>query len=243
MAKVNAQVQAPVEEQQVKAKPNYQVVEETFDELEFEKSESSNYNDVYFVKPKTKDAAYFEFTKRVGDIITRDPRTTINSIDGNVIKIELDKYTYESRDIKTIKIYINKIIKDRNILFILSSSYTQVARSIINSLLNFNEELKKILIGLYVNPKTGYTSVKVLFNGKKPEWLYSVDEQKKYIETVSNKKGEFIKNDYSDLDELFETKLREHLPILFPNQDHIKFIEEPDTSESAAEFFEIDSGD
>ena len=58
MTKVNAQAQAPVEEQQVKAKSNYQVVEETFDELEFEKSESSNYDDVYFVKPKTKDAAY-----------------------------------------------------------------------------------------------------------------------------------------------------------------------------------------
>jgi len=249
------EVNAPVEATG-KAKEKYEVIEETFDNLEFEQDElSGKYDEVFFVKPKTKDVAYFEFSKKIGDKIHQDPRTTIQTIDGNLAKIELGSYTYENKEIKTIKLHLTKTIKDKNILFIISSSYTQVARSIMNSLLGCQEAIEKLNITLYLN-QSGYTSVKMSINGKKSEWYFSIDEQKKYIETLKNKKGEFVSNDYSDLDDLFTDKLREHLPIILPNQDHIKFIPEVDVNtvlgenndvetfgedddDDASEFFEI----
>jgi len=37
--------------------------------------------------------------------------------------------------------------------------------------------------------------------GERANWKYSIEEQKALIETITNKKGEFVSNDYSALDE------------------------------------------
>ena len=222
-----------MEKQNEEKKEKYEIVEETFGDLQFEKDEiSGGYDEVYFVKPKTKDVAYFEFSKKVGDKIHKDPRTTIQTIDGDLIKIELDSYTYENKEIKTIKLHIKKMLGEKSVLFIISSSFTQVARSMMNSLLGCKVAVEKVNITLYIN-HSGYTSVKFSINGKKSEWLYSIAEQKKFVETITNKKGEFVSNDYSDLDDVFVEKMREHLIVLFPDGDNIKFVEEALKEEEA----------
>lgn len=209
----------------------HEVVETTFDDFQFEQdTNEGGYDEMFFVKPKTKDCAYFEFSQRKGDIDYHDSRTTIQTIEGKPTKLELSEYVYEKKTIKTFKLSLAKEINGKNCLFIMSSSYTQTGRSILNSLLGCSEPLSKMNLTLYQN-RAGYTSVKVSINGKKSIWKFSIDEQRKHIETIKNSRGEFISNDYQELDEMFEEKMREHLNVLFPEQDHVKFIPEANASD------------
>lgn len=62
-------------EEKVEEKVKIETVEAVFDELEFDKDESSSsFDSVYYVKSRTKNDAYFEFTKRVGDKIFMDQK-------------------------------------------------------------------------------------------------------------------------------------------------------------------------
>lgn len=250
--KENEKAQAANDE----VKKGYEIEETTFDDFQFEKDENggSIYDDVYYVKARTKNAAYFEFSKREGDKILIDKRTSINRIEGRLTKIDMGTFTYEGKDIKNYKLYIVKDVNGKNILFILNMNYTQVGRSIINSILGCNKPIDKIYLELYKNA-SGYCSLKMLINGAKSVWKYSVDEQRSHIEVIKNRKGEWVSNDYSSLDELLEDNLRTHLNVLFPEQEvlhHVKFVDEtPDdeeatfgesndlTSDDASEFFDL----
>lgn len=241
------------DETTVKAKAKYEEVEETFDNLDdaFIDDLIGAYDEVYFVKAKTKDLAYFEFRKKVGNVISVDPRKTICTIDGEVEKMEMGEYTYENKEIKTLKIHLKKRIKEKTVLFILNLSYTQTTRSIINSLLACNKPITRLCIVLYKNA-AGFSSVKMTINGERAEWKYSIEEMKKHIDKIVNKKGEFISNDYSELDELFFSALRKHLPVIQPGKDHVKITDDPKEpndeaifgereKDDASEFFEIDT--
>lgn len=237
-------------------KKSYEIEETTFDDFGFEKDETGGnvYDEVYYVKARTKNAAFFEFSKRDGDKILIDKRTSINRIEGKLVNIVMGSFTYESKEIKNFKLYIVKEINQKNILFILNLNYTQVGRSIINSILGCNKPIDKIYLELYKNA-SGYCSLKMLINGAKSTWKYSIEEQRKKIETIKNKKGEFVSNDYTELDEMLEDGLRNHLNILFPEQSHVKFVDEPKveneeatfgtvediTDEDASDFFEINN--
>lgn len=248
-------------------KKGYEIEETTFEDFCFEKDETggSIYDEVYYVKARTKNAAYFEFSKREGDKILIDKRTSINRIEGRLTKIDMGTFTYEGKDIKNFKLYITKeiprvqnkethlLVNQKNILFILNMNYTQVGRSIINSILGCSKPIEKIYLELYKNA-SGYCSLKMLINGQKSVWKFSIDEQRKKIETITNKKGEFVSNDYTELDDLLEDNLRDHLHILFPEQTHVTFLDEETqleneeatfgesddlTSDEAAEFFDL----
>lgn len=78
------------------------------------------------------------------------------------------------------------------------------------------------------------------------------NEINKKINFIKNRKGEWVSNDYSSLDELLEDNLRTHLNVLFPEQSHIKFVEEDktdntdestfgseDLTSDASEFFDL----
>lgn len=247
--KENEKAQAANDE----VKKGYEIEEATFEDFCFEKDDTGGnvYDDVYYVKSKTKNSAYFEFSKREGDKILVDKRTSINRIEGRLTKIDMGSFTYEGKEIKNYKLYIVKEINGKNILFILNMNYTQVGRSIINSILGCNKPIDKIYLELYKN-QSGYCSLKMLINGQKSVWKYSIDDQRKKIETITNKKGEFVSNDYTELDDLLEDNLRDHLNILFPEVHHVKFVEEYRTddestfgsvedltSDDASEFFDL----
>lgn len=243
---------------ETEVKKSYEIEETTFEDFCFEKDETGGnvYDEVYYVKARTKNASYFEFSKRDGDKILIDKRTTINRIEGKLTNIVMGSFIYEAKEIKNFKLYIVKEVNQKNILFILNLNYTQVGRSIINSILGCNKPIDKIYLELYKNA-SGYCSLKMLINGAKSVWRYSIDDQRKKIETIKNKKGEFVSNDYTELDELLEDNLRDHLNILFPEQSHVKFVEEEnkieneettfgtvnDITEDASDFFEIENNE
>lgn len=225
-------------------KKSYEIEETTFDDFQFEKDENggSIYDEVYYVKSRTKNAAYFEFSKREGDKILIDKRTSINRIEGKLSKIDMGSFTYEGKEIKNYKLYIVKEINQKNILFILNMNYTQVGRSIINSILGCNKPIEKIYLELYKNA-SGYCSLKMLINGQKSVWKFSIDEQRSHIEVIKNRKGEWVSNDYSSLDELLEDNLRTHLNVLFPEQERVHFVDEISKDQAEAAFGTDDFSD
>lgn len=227
MALKSKQNETLAKEEEIK-KSKYETVEGTFsdDDLDFPSEDiNSEYLECYFVRMITKDAAYFKFSQKKGDKIIVDPRTTICDISGDVKKIELDSYTYEGKEVKTFKIHIEKKKGDGKILFILNSSFTtNTGRNILNTILGYTKKIEKITIGLYV--KDGFPASKILINGERSKWYFSPEEQKQYIEIIVNKKGEKVSTDYSEYIDILEEKMREKLSVLFPDGNHIKFIEE-----------------
>ncbi|MCK9417645.1 hypothetical protein M0Q97_13465, partial [Candidatus Dojkabacteria bacterium] len=162
-------------------KSKMEVVETQFEDFEFEKDETGSiYDEVYYVKSRTKNAAYFEFSKRDGDKILIDKRTSITRIEGKLTKIDMGSFTYEGKEIKNFKLHIAKEVNQKNILFILNMNYTQIGRSIINSLLGCSKPIDKIYLELYKNA-SGYCSLKMLINGQKSVWKFSIEEQRKKI--------------------------------------------------------------
>ena len=236
--------------EELKEKVKFEKVEEIFEGLEFEKVETEGgFDEVYFVKAKTKDCAYFEFSKRVGNKTYVDPRTTLNVLEGKLYKIEFDTFNYEGKDLKTYKLYISKTIGTKSSLFILNLNLTQTGRSILNSLIGFQKAIQTIYLELYMN-KSGYTSIKMNLNGIKAVWKYGIDEQRSLIETIKNKKGEFVSNDYSEIDERLDSDLKNHMGILFPEleQTFVKFVEKSDTKadteqDEVNDFFELPNSD
>lgn len=221
-----------VENSVEKKKTSYESVD-SFDDIEFEADGfgQSQYSEVFFVKPKTKDKCYFEISQKEGDKFVTEQRTDRNIISGDLIKIETSSYTYENKEIKTLKFHIVRQTKDGNkMLFILNTSYTQVARTIMNCLLSIDEPIKRIGITLFKN-SAGFTQVAVTINSKIAKWKYEQKYLKTMVEDVKNKRGEVLNRDYFELDNFLELELLKHLKVWFPEQEFVNFVEEEDKTE------------
>jgi len=209
-------------------------IEEEFDMPEMEKDpNSSPYEEVYFIKPVTKDAAYFEITKKSGEQYITNPRKDVNSLGGVLKKIETGSYTYLNEEKKTFKIHIEKEVGDKKYLYILSSSYTQAGRTIVNCILDVNQPIERIHITL--TSKDGFTNASVSINGVASKWKdnksgpgkYTREEQDKYIVDIVHPKTKVVQSkDYTELNDFLETELVNHLSIILPHEEHRKITPE-----------------
>lgn len=133
-------------------------------------------------------------------------------IEGWLAKAKVDSYEYEGKPKKTIEL----TIEDNDEKYLFQSSYNQLSRSLINSLLG-TPDYGRIKISVYTN-KAGYKSIFVENNGEKMAWKYSVEEMQAKTEKITNKAGEFISNDYSSLDNWLEEQFAAHVvPNCKPN--------------------------
>lgn len=244
-----------------------------FDMPEFEKDSSlSQYEDVYFIKIVAKDAAYFEVTKKVGDKYVVNPRTDVNSLGGELIKIETSSYQYQGDDKKLIKLHIVRIIGDKKYLYIISTSYTQIGRTIVNCILDHSSKIEKIHLTLLATNKDGkiYANAQVSINGIQCKWKdnhsgpgkYTREEMSKYTTPITHPKtGVVLSIDYNELIDFLETELINHIPVVVPEQQDVRrFVPESekenpilkdeatfgsvdDIDEDASDFFDIDTED
>lgn len=241
-------------------------IEGEFEMPEFEKDpNSSPYEEVYFIKPVTKDAAYFEITKKSGDQYIVNPRKDVNSLGGLLKKIETGSYTYQGEEKKTFKIHLVKEVGEgenkKQYLYIISSAYTQAGRSIINCLLDYTKPIERIHITL--TSKDGYTNANVSINGVAAAWKsktsgpgkYSREEQKEYTTPILHPKTKAVLSiDYTELIDFLETELINHLKVILPNQEHRTITPEIPVEDvlndeatfgenEESDFFNIDDGE
>jgi len=188
---------------------------ETDIDFGFENDGTSKYSQVYFVKPKLKDGAYFELTWN------KDGKKYISKtqkLQGKLLKIEQSSYVYDKKIKQTLKFHIEWMNKEKEpVLFILGSTYTSVLRNLLNSLLSCKEPIEKLSLTLYEN-KNGYGSLYTLINSKKSEWKYSWKFLSDKIELIKHPKTlEVIQRDYDELDEFLKDELLGMINIIIPN--------------------------
>lgn len=262
----NRRTTKQVEPTTEETKPKTTKIEGEFEMPEFEKDpNSSPYEEVYFIKPVTKDAAYFEITKKSGDQYIVNPRKDVNSLGGILKKIETGSYIYQGEEKKTFKLHIVKEIGEgenkKQYLYIISSAYTQAGRSIINCLLDYTKPIERIHITL--TSKDGYTNANISINGVAAAWKsktsgpgkYSREEQKQYTTPILHPKTKAVLSiDYTELIEFMETELINHLKVILPNQEHRVILPEIEATsifdkdeatfgEDAGDFFKIGEED
>ena len=153
--------------------------------------------DVKFYQISLKDTISIMRNEKQWDEYVKTP---VNWIEGMFTKIETGSYKWlDGEDVPLIKIYL----KDNDGEYLLSTAWTSVGRSIVNSLAG-EEKLWKLTISVYGSPKDGKTrpSVSVRNNWEKTKWKYTIEEQKKHIEEIKDKKGTIIKRDYESLNNL-----------------------------------------
>lgn len=126
--------------------------------------------------------------------------TPVNGIEWNFDRIELSTYHSETldKDLENINIYL--FDDDGN--YKISTAWTGLGRNIINALAG-EKSIGKLTITVSATEKWGktYPNIWIKNNGNKTSWLLSWDEQKALIDTITNKKWEFVSSDYSALQE------------------------------------------
>ena len=151
-------------------------------------------NNAYWIKirglKKGEPEAYFEVKKG-------EDLQTASYVEGHITKLEASGYEFEGKFRNT----FNLTLQDDEGSYILQSAFTNIGRTILNSLAGA-EQLGDIKLSLYINKK-GFKSVWVENNGERTEWKYPIDEQMDMVEEVKNKAGEVLQKDYSALEQFY----------------------------------------
>lgn len=140
-------------------------------------------------------------TEKIGFSVKKwEEKINWNELSGEITKIELKNYEYEWQTRDVFKLYI----QDINEIYVLSSSFTSVAKNMLNALAN-TEAYWTVTIQLYVN-KAWYNSVAVRNDNVLLKRKYEPDELNKLITVLEKKNGEKI-NDYTDQLEFFKNQV------------------------------------
>ena len=207
----------------------YSTNDKKVEELDFIGGTTSKYEKIYYAKMHTikNETPCFTLKYKVDnyyqDVVTEVP---IMSIFGNLLKIAFGSYTWKNEEVKTVTFTFES--ESGKNLIILSCSYTAVLRSMINCMLKYNNKIEFLQIELYRNRTNGYNAIKCFINhGKEPaKWLYDMIKLDTYCDKfVINKKE--VRDD-SRLNEFLEQELRNHLPIICPQCEITKIVDEPD---------------
>jgi len=143
---------------------------------------------------------YFEVNEKDWDDWKK---TEAEFISWQLTKIEEWSYEYEGNIVNLIKFHI----EDWDDKMIWSTSWTNLARWFINSLLNVEWEVWNLKLSLYINDKK-YKSMWIEHNWKPIGWKYTYEEQKDKTEIITNKKWDFVKTDYDWLNEFLLEELK-----------------------------------
>jgi len=150
-----------------------------------------------------------------------------STFEAKLIKISPSEYEYEWLMRQTIKFLF---IDDVHEYFQLDISYNWLSRWLLNTLLWYVDWMKKfwqknwninLEMSLYLN-KEWYKQMWVKINWERWDWRYSIEEQKKMIETIV-KKNWSKENDYFEYDE----KLKSCIPEIQAYIEIKDFIDEP----------------
>ena len=175
---------------------------------------------LFVVRIKTKDEDDKELLPAVFQISQKDEATakwtkidkTEQTISGDLFKVEIGKGEWDGKPYKTVKLYLND--SDLNENYLIDLRYMSLSRNLFNALLNL-KTYKGISVSLYKSkgkPKDGqpakeYSNISVWQNDQLIKTKYKSDEMPKADE-ITNKKGEVIQRDYTELNDFLENELK-----------------------------------
>lgn len=161
--------------------------------------------------------------------------TPVKWLQGYFEKVELSTYHSDAldKDVENINIYL----WDKDWEYRLSTAWTTVWRSLLNTLA-WEKELGELTIKVYGKEKDGKIRARVsLYNNwQMTNWKLSVEEQKKLIEPITKKDWTFVSNDYSELDNTLKWFIEEINKKASKVKDPEKFMEEKLSEEELLPF-------
>lgn len=136
-------------------------------------------------------------------------------IEWKFVKVELVKKEYEWKETEFIKL----VLQDWDETYEVWTSWSTVGQSLINSLAGTKEKwvLGNIAISMWYKEvdEKKYPRLYIKNNAENTTRMYSIEEQKEMIETILNKKWEYVSRDYSTYIEA----LKWHLDKINANED------------------------
>ncbi len=159
-------------------------------------------NKVYFKQAKAVEGAGVE---QIED-------KTMREISGRIDDIEFETETFEGETKDVVILWLSDNVAKET--YRTKLSFTNVGRSIFNSLLGIQAPAGNLSIALYNRSKDGFAAAAVKHNGAQASWKHSIDELSKYITKVQKKKkvdGKMTtvdEKDYADLNEFLLGELK-----------------------------------
>lgn len=122
----------------------------------------------------------------------------VNSVSGHLVGIKKESYEWEGEKVNTFKLEM----RDGDEVYIVTFGYNMISRNMLNCLAAC-ENISTVELKVYVDKKTGHQRMFTTVNGGKTGWKYESDVLTPMIEKVTNKKGEVVSTDTSELDAFF----------------------------------------
>ena len=136
-------------------------------------------------------------------------------VEGNLVGIKFGEGDYEGDKYKTCVVSLqDPESKEYYRIKCRFDKMTQIMRGLLNRLLTL-KSCENIKISYYGN-KGEYKNVSVRQNDEKVEWMFQNDALKPYIFPIEDRKGNVLKNDYTDLDNFFQEQVEAILVPLMP---------------------------
>jgi len=157
------------------------------------------------LKIKTKDAAdktvpvYIQVSEKIGEK-WQASQDTVNSVKGDLTKIEVKERNYQGETYKTIGLYLtDKVAKET---YLLDLRFNILTQGLLNSLFSL-EAFNDVEVQVY-QTKSGYPSSALTQAGNKTSWKFNKEELPAVKKVTLGKK---TVTDTSDLEEFFLAEL------------------------------------
>ncbi len=171
---------------------------------------------LYFLEPKGAkegEQIHFRQAKTEGDKIVQIEDKSMKEVSGKIedVKFKTETYKDETKDVVILQLSDHSVEET----YLVKLSFSNVGRSIFNSLLGIQAPAGNLSISLYNRSKDGFATSAVKHNGAQASWKYSVDELNKYISKTPKKKkdasGKLVtveEKDYAELNEFLLGELK-----------------------------------
>lgn len=181
---------------------------------------------------------YFKLNAKTGEIVENVKEAdgykqyVKKRVEGTFKMVSLKEKEYEGKKTE----YVDLCLDDGDEQYVISTSWSSLGRSLVNSLygdIKAGKKLTKVSVSIWNTTNKAGKPVSYLTvwnNGEKCEWAYGFEEQKEMTEIVTNKKGEFVSADHSEYIE----RLRSHIESINTNNPNMEVEDDelfnPDTT-------------
>lgn len=163
---------------------------------------------------------------------------SFNKAEGFLKGIKVETYTWENKEKMSMKITLQEQSSDEQI--IITAGFNNATRSMLNSIAGCEKiGLLELKCAKWGKGEKKYPTIFVSNNGQKTAWKYRMDEIPE-IEKVTNKKGEVVSFDDTDINIFFKNLINIDINTKIVNE--FEAISETKTQSESTDQPKVDTG-
>ncbi len=158
---------------------------------------------------KAGESVHMTQSRPTGEKGKYEELENINSISGDLVKVETRTRQFEGKAKEEIKLWLkDQLAGEKGEMYVVSCGMNSIGRNIVNNLASVEGHIGNLRINVYTNKTSGMPALYMEHNGQKLSWKYQWEELSKYVtkttKKAKNEKGvvvEVTENDMFELDE------------------------------------------